>query len=47
METADKGFGWLPLARQLPQSRRFSGLIAALKLPKYGNDLSSVLLTAM
>jgi hypothetical protein len=39
-------FRWLPLARQLPRSQRFSGLIAALKLAKYGNDLMSVLSTA-
>ena len=42
----DKVFRWLPLVRQLPRSQRFSGLIAALKLAKHGNDLTSVLLTA-
>jgi hypothetical protein len=35
------------LARQLPRSQRFSGLAAALKLAKYGNDLTSVLLTEL
>jgi hypothetical protein len=35
------------LARQLPRSQRFSGLAAALKLAKYGNDLMSGLWTEL
>jgi hypothetical protein len=42
-----KVFWWLPLARQFPQSQRFSGPGGALEMPSNGDVLMMLLLTAL